>query len=110
VGPASRFDYLPNAVPTIGTLQPEYLPAGTALGGGGGVMLISGTNFTGVTAAGVVAVCSTDVEATSVTVLSNTSLIATFPGHLGVAERCGLRITNAAGPSAVRLEAINYVP
>lgn len=107
---ATNFDYLPATVPTISNVQPAVFAAGSAQnGGGGGVALITGTNFTGVTASGVLAVCASNLAATSVVVLSNSSLIATFPGNAGTAASCGLRVVNAAGGSVTKADAITYV-
>lgn len=89
----TRFTYIGTGAPTIASVSPNVL--NKAASGGGGTFLVTGTGFAGLSATNVVLKCTVDVAPTAVIVASDTSVIVMVGGNNGVAEPCGLQISNA---------------
>ncbi|MGD9752415.1 MAG: IPT/TIG domain-containing protein [Acidimicrobiia bacterium] len=106
---STRFTYIGTGAPTISSVSPNAL--NKAASGGGGTFLVSGSGFAGLTTANVTLKCTNDVTPTAVVVASDAALIVTVGGNGGVAEFCGLQISNAldATRRVTAANALRYV-
>lgn len=92
---ATRFNYIGTVAPTITSVSPNVLDKSA---NATSTFLVAGTGFSGSSTSKVTFKCAADVTPTSVTVVSDTSLIVTYKvgGTAATAESCGLEIVNAA--------------
>ena len=88
----TEFPYYSSNAPTITSLSPNVFDKADS--GGGGTLLVTGRDLTGVKAADVSVDCATPITPTSATSISDTSLILVIPGNGDTAETCDLTIEN----------------
>jgi IPT/TIG domain len=106
---STHFDYIATVAPTFKSATPNVLDKDADTGGGS--FLVTGTGFTGITAAKVKIKCTADITPDAVVVASDTSLIVTAPGNDDTAEACDLEIQNPTDNTkkVTAVDAIHYV-
>lgn len=107
---STRFAYYSTAAPKINSVSHNVFNKAAATGGG--TFLVAGSGFTGVSTTDVTLKCTTDITPSTVTAVSDTSVIVTIPGNVGdAAEACDLEIVNPIDntKTTTKTDAIRYL-
>jgi hypothetical protein len=106
----TSFNYYSSAAPKINSVSKNVFDKTATTGGG--TFLVAGSGFTGVTTSDVTLKCTTDITPSTVTPVSDTSVIVTISGNAAsAAEACDLEIANPIDGTKVttKTDAIRYV-
>lgn len=110
IGLGTDFAYYSTAAPKVSSVSRSVFDKDADTGGG--TFLVAGSGFTGLTTADVTLKCTTDITPTSVTAVSDTSVIIAVPGNDDdVAEACDLEMMNPIDntKTVTEADAIRYI-